>query len=229
MTYTDNGSHFYGIFEEVVKSKGVKVLYGPVSHPQSTGLAEAYVRLLLKSMRSILQLDPTQLWKWPEKVQKAVFPISTRWVRHAGFHPCELLYGCTPHHLGAELGPEDQVRMQSILDQMKTDPSQLLSASTAEEHHAGRLARLDEIRTATLDQRLQYQMKLAAEDEKAQPEVPPERSETVHPGLERPMEGNYRHKSCDTTEAKRGSQPAPQVQEAQQGASGTRLARATQP
>ncbi|SMR62208.1 unnamed protein product [Zymoseptoria tritici ST99CH_1E4] len=98
-----------------------------ISDPRSTGLAEAYVRLLLKSMRSILQLDPTQLWKWPEKVQEAVFPINTRWA-------------------------------QNSARKINVDG----------EHYAARLARLDEMRTLTLDQRLQHQMKLAAEDEKAQ-------------------------------------------------------------
>ncbi|EGP86975.1 uncharacterized protein MYCGRDRAFT_93618 [Zymoseptoria tritici IPO323] len=71
--------------------------------------------------------------------------------------------------LGADITPEDQVRVQSILDKMKTDLSALLLASLAEEHHAVRLARLDEIRTSTLDRRLRYQMKLAEDDKKRGP------------------------------------------------------------
>ena len=56
--YCDNGSHFVkGLLPEKLKQAGVKLFTAPVSNPQSVGLAERYVQLVLAGLRAVIQAE----------------------------------------------------------------------------------------------------------------------------------------------------------------------------
>ena len=65
--YCDNGSHFVkGPLPDKLKQSGVKLFTAPVSNPQSIGLAERYVHLILAGLRAVIQAE---IQAQPKKVK----------------------------------------------------------------------------------------------------------------------------------------------------------------
>lgn len=54
--YVDNGAHFvYGKLPKLCLREGVKLFNAPITNPESVGLAERYVQLILASLRAAIE------------------------------------------------------------------------------------------------------------------------------------------------------------------------------
>lgn len=93
--YTDNGPHFTGKdFHGLLEGRGVRHFPAPKSHPQSVGLAERYVQLLMNVLKREVQgKDKTA---WDKLIPGALHILNTRALQVHGFTPAELLFGFNP-------------------------------------------------------------------------------------------------------------------------------------
>ena len=93
--YTDNEAHFTGKdFHGLLEEKGVRHFPAPKSHPESVGVAEQYVELLMSVLKKEVQTGEKVNWdKWIPGVLHA---LNTRALRVHGFTPAELLLGFNP-------------------------------------------------------------------------------------------------------------------------------------
>ena len=93
--YTDNGAHFTGRdFHGLLEQKGIRHFPVPKSHPQSVGLAERYVQLLMTVIKKTMQGRNKKTWD--EHIPAALHTLNTRALRIHGFTPAELLFGFNP-------------------------------------------------------------------------------------------------------------------------------------
>ena len=93
--YTDNGTHFTGKdFHGLLEEKGIRHFPAPKSHPESVGLAERYVQLLMSVLkREVQQGDKVN---WDKRIPGVLSTLNTRALRVHGFTPAELLFGFNP-------------------------------------------------------------------------------------------------------------------------------------
>ena len=93
--YTDNGPHFTGKeFHGLLEEHGVRHFPAPKSHPQSVGLAERYVQLLMNILKK--EMQRASKVTWDEHIPGALRTLNTRALRVHGFTPAELLFGFNP-------------------------------------------------------------------------------------------------------------------------------------
>ena len=93
--YTDNGPHFTGKeFHGLLEERGVRHFPAPKSHPQSVGLAERYVQLLLNILKK--EMQRASKVTWDEHIPGASRTLNTRALRVHGFSPAELLCSFNP-------------------------------------------------------------------------------------------------------------------------------------
>ena len=110
----DNGSHFTGTeFHQAVVKNNVKHLPAPRQHPQSVGMLEQHVQLVMGILRKHVQnKDKLQ---WNTFLQEIVSNKNTRVLCIHGQSPAGLLFGFTPRsHVDQTL---DDVTTLSRLDQ----------------------------------------------------------------------------------------------------------------
>ena len=97
--YTDNGSHFTGTeFHSALIKNKVKHFPAPRHHPQSVGLSERYVQLVMGILRKRVQGGNKRLWD--TLLDEVVSNINTRVLRIHGQSPAELLFGFAPKNHG---------------------------------------------------------------------------------------------------------------------------------
>lgn len=100
--YSDNGSHFVqGILPVELKRMDVRQFSAPIRHPASVGLAERYVQLILRGLRTTLQEDNRYIFMWDSFLENVVWAANSRAVRVHGFSPAELLMGMKPEYIRA--------------------------------------------------------------------------------------------------------------------------------
>ena len=94
--YTDNGTHFTGQhIQKMWKDHGVLHFPSAISHPQSVGLSERYVQMLVGRIRlKCISLGTTA--QWGLHIREAVLDINTRCIRLHGYTPSEILLGFYP-------------------------------------------------------------------------------------------------------------------------------------
>ena len=94
--YSDNGSHFTGnTISQMWKDHGVLHFASAISHPQSVGLSERYVQMLMGRIRlACLSLGSSRYWS--REIRNAVLAINTRCIRIHGYMPAEILLGFNP-------------------------------------------------------------------------------------------------------------------------------------
>lgn len=102
--YTDNGSHFTGaLISKMWADHGVMHFPSAISHPQSVGLSERYVQMLMGRIRlQCLSLGSSEYWS--REIRNAVLAINTRCVQVHGYTPAEILLGFNP---SLSRNPED--------------------------------------------------------------------------------------------------------------------------
>ena len=91
--YTDNGSHFTGAaIRKMWEDHGVMHFTAAISHPQSVGLSERYVQMVMGRIR--LKCVSTGSSKnWGLLLKDALVDINTRCIRIHGYTPSEILLG----------------------------------------------------------------------------------------------------------------------------------------
>jgi transposase InsO family protein len=95
--YSDNGSHFVqGQLPLVLKANGVRHFPVPKLHPQSVGLIERYVQLILYGLRRHTLLVDRGKHLWDRYLPLVVNSINDRVLRVHGYTPSQLLFGITP-------------------------------------------------------------------------------------------------------------------------------------
>lgn len=94
--YSDNGSHFTGqLISTMWKDHGVMHFTSAISHPQSVGLSERYVQMLMERIRlACLSLGTSDYWSC--EIRNAVLAINTRCIRIHRYTPAEILLGFNP-------------------------------------------------------------------------------------------------------------------------------------
>ena len=94
--YSDGGSHFTGQDTEAMLTQhNVQHLIGPVSHPQSTGLAERAVQMMVSYVRhKCVEVGNTQGWsRW---THSGAIAINTRYIQQHGHTPSMIMLGYSP-------------------------------------------------------------------------------------------------------------------------------------
>jgi len=94
--YSDNGSHFTGgLISDMWRDHGVMHFASAISHPQSVGLSERYVQMLMGRIRlACLSLGSSHYWS--REIRNAVLAINTRCTRIHGYTPAKILLGFNP-------------------------------------------------------------------------------------------------------------------------------------
>ena len=94
--YTDNGSHFTGSqITKMWSDHGVIHFPSALSHPQSVGLSERYVQMLMGRIR-LRCISLGSSVNWGLEIRNAVLSINTRCIRVHGYTPAEILLGFNP-------------------------------------------------------------------------------------------------------------------------------------
>ena len=119
--YTDNGAHFVqGEFAKTLQRFHVVHLPASKSHPQSVGLAERYVRLLVDGLKVTVIASKAAPTDWDLYVDSVVHSINTRILRVHGFSPAELLLGYNRNRIGWDTSPGTE-RAVSVLTNAAVD------------------------------------------------------------------------------------------------------------
>jgi len=112
--YSDNGSHFTA-HETVTmfESHGSDVVFAPISHPQSVGLAERMVQLVASQLRKwVIAKGPHAAQIWNHALSEIQLMINTRLVRTHSFCPAEMMLGFVPQWLRKPEPLQDNVGTQ---------------------------------------------------------------------------------------------------------------------
>lgn len=152
--YNDNGTHFKQHFSAHLKEKGVTQYFAPISHPQSVGLAERYVQVVLNIFRAILQHHPELILYWDELLQTVIRAMNTRYIKTFGFSPAELLLGFNPVYVKGVDEYENIIRSAAI----STRIDELMKGegfSVEEAAYKARLSALDELRDRSVKARFE--------------------------------------------------------------------------
>ena len=91
--YTDNGSHFTGsAIKEMWEDHGVMHFTSAISHPQSVGLSERYVQMIMGRIRlKCIEMGTSK--NWGLLLKDALIDINTRCVLIHGYTPSQILLG----------------------------------------------------------------------------------------------------------------------------------------
>jgi len=94
--YTDNGPHFTGqLIQRMWEDHGVIHFPAAISHPQSVGLSERYVQMLMGRIR-LKCISVGSGDHWGLYIHDAVLDINTRCIRIHGYTPAQILLGFNP-------------------------------------------------------------------------------------------------------------------------------------
>ena len=151
--YTDNGTHFVSSeFAKVLSKLSVIHLPAPKSHPQSVGLAERYVKLLVDGLKVTVMQRKLPQGDWDLVVDSVVHPINTRVLRVHRFSPAELPLGFNPNRTGWDVNPNTE-RTVAVLSTLVASGRNRWKGDREEEkeerladRQLERLARIDDIR-----------------------------------------------------------------------------------
>ena len=111
MVYSDNGSHFVkGVFPELLRTKGIRHVTAPITHPSSVGMAESTVRLVLGQLRKQLQSAPGMIFEWDMQIPSITAQLNSRTPRVLRWTPAQLLFGWKPRFISALESFEDELR-----------------------------------------------------------------------------------------------------------------------
>lgn len=103
-TYSDNGSHFQNeITKTIMEHHGTRMIFGPVSHPSSTGLSERSVRLVKQQlMKWSAMRKGANLDEWNIALPELILNINSRHIPSLGFSPAMAFLGFEPQKRIAE-------------------------------------------------------------------------------------------------------------------------------
>ncbi|KAH0607822.1 uncharacterized protein H6S33_002856 [Morchella sextelata] len=115
--YNDNGSHFVNAsVKQLLERRGVKQFPAPKSHPQSVGLAERYVQLVVVGLRTLMATSLPNRYIWDEMLPGVTHAINTRVIRAHGYTPSQLLFEFNLRRTWLDATPRDQLASAVISD-----------------------------------------------------------------------------------------------------------------
>ena len=96
--YMDQARHFHSDqVRKMCSDIGAHPCYAPVSHPESVGLLERMVQLVISMLRKWYADAPTaQAQNWGHALGHIALAANTRFVKQYGFTPAELMLGYLP-------------------------------------------------------------------------------------------------------------------------------------
>ena len=116
--YTDNGSHFTGgVFPQTMETMSVKIFRALIRHPQSVGLAERYVQIVLAGLRAVLQDSPEFILMWDFFLDNVVHAANTRVIRTFRYTLSQLLLGFNLKYFKDPPSVNEHVRITAIAEQ----------------------------------------------------------------------------------------------------------------
>ena len=146
--YTDNGAHFVsGEFAKVLSKLSVIHLPAPKSHPQSVGLAERYVKLLVDGLKVTIMGRKLPQADWDLVVDSVIHAINTRVLTVHAFSPAELLFGFNPNRTDGEVCPATERAAAAISASLNQGKDPWDEEEKLAQRQLERLVRLDHIRT----------------------------------------------------------------------------------
>ncbi|KAG0633594.1 hypothetical protein HOY80DRAFT_1063178 [Tuber brumale] len=74
---------------------GVMHFPSAISHPQSVGLSERYVQMLMGRIRASCIAQGSSV-NWGQEIRNAALSINTRYIKVQGYTPAEILLGFNP-------------------------------------------------------------------------------------------------------------------------------------
>lgn len=146
--YCDNGSHFVqGILPGFLRDRNVTQCTAPITNPQSVGLAERHVQMVLAGLRAKIQ-NKSDMKHWDLDVQHIVDTINTRVLRVHGYTPSQLLMGFNIWIHDLEDTLDDDLRnriLEQVVEQAQArgDPVQI---AVDKAQYDLRVAQVEEIR-----------------------------------------------------------------------------------
>jgi len=176
--YTDNGAHFVsGEFAKTLQNFHVVHLPAPKSHPQSVGLAERYVCLLVDALKVTVMASKAVMTDWDLYVDPVVHSINTRILSVHGFSPAELLLGYNPNRIGWDTSPSTERAVSVIADAAANNPAdgrfwnnhQALAARQME-----RLAKIEERRAEAAEKMVSQAERKTANQKEVRFQAPKE-------------------------------------------------------
>jgi hypothetical protein len=115
--FTDNETYVsQREFPEFLKPKGARQFPAPKTHPQSVGLSQRYVRLILGAMQVRLKADPQKIPNWALEAEFALGGISIRFSRVNGYSSAILMMGYTPIQQHLDQSPGDYLVSNLLKD-----------------------------------------------------------------------------------------------------------------
>jgi len=145
--YTDNGAHFVsGEFAKLLRMLSVIHIPAPKAHPQSVGLAERYVKLLVHGLKVTVMGRNLPQGDWDLVLDSVVHAINTRVLAVHGFSPAELLLGYNPSRTGWQISPETGRAVAVLSTSVSLGEDTWAKPGELAERQLERLLRLDHIR-----------------------------------------------------------------------------------
>ena len=109
--YTDNGSHFTSsAIRKMWEDHGVLQFTAAISHPQSVGLSERYVQMVMGRIR-LRCIGAGNSRNWGLLVKDTLIDVNTRCIRIHGYTPSEILMGFNPVSTRVEILQREKEEM----------------------------------------------------------------------------------------------------------------------
>jgi len=145
--YTDNGAHFVsGEFANLLKRLSVAHLPAPKLHPQSVGLAERYVKLLVDGLKVTIMGRKVPQTDWDLVIDSVTHAINTRVLSIHGFTPAELLLGFNPNKTGWDVNPNTERAVATLWSAIEAGENPWDGEEELAQPQIERLTRIDHIR-----------------------------------------------------------------------------------
>lgn len=92
--YCDGGSHFKLDVKIMLEPRNIAHYVAPPYHPQSVGLAESVVQLIIQRLRKLhVDFADDVEQNWDQYIEQICVGINTRDLRHFGCTPSQLMFG----------------------------------------------------------------------------------------------------------------------------------------
>jgi hypothetical protein len=142
--YCDNGSHFSNmVFQAATMKHGTRLEFGPVSHPQSTGLLERNVRLVKNQLQKwAVEREGLSLDRWHQALAPILVNLNCRHIENLGTSPAMAMLGFEPFS-----------RHPGVLDALPSDDCLENTDSTSRELNLALIDAREELRMEIQDQR----------------------------------------------------------------------------
>jgi len=146
--YTHNGAHFVsGQLAKVLSMLSFRNMPAPKWHPQSVGLAEGYVKLLVDGLKVTIMGGKLPQEEWDLVVDPVVYAVNTRVLSVHRFSQAELLLGYNPQRTAGEAGPDTEEAVVALSMGVEQGKDLWDEEEKLAEQQLERLVRLDHIRT----------------------------------------------------------------------------------